>query len=66
MCRCAAGGDLEEPLIAHPQCCYFDGAQATIGCYSDVDTLRLYWRKPLSTTPCPLGALCGNGFGDLG
>jgi len=43
MCRCAAaGGDLEEPLIAHPQCCYFEGAQGTIGCYTDVDTLRPY------------------------
>jgi hypothetical protein len=47
MCRCAAGGDLEEPLIAHPQCCYFEGAQGTIGCYSDVATLRPYWRKLL-------------------
>jgi hypothetical protein len=46
MCRCAAaGGDLEEPLIAHPQCCYFEGAQGTTGCYSDVDTPRPHWRK---------------------
>jgi hypothetical protein len=29
--------DLEEPLIAHPQCCYFDGAKGTIGCQSYED-----------------------------
>jgi hypothetical protein len=32
-------------LIAHPHCCYFESAQGTIGCYSDVETLRPYWRK---------------------
>jgi hypothetical protein len=41
----ASGVGLEEPLIAHPQCCYFDGAQGTIGCQSEVDTPRPYWRK---------------------
>jgi hypothetical protein len=34
--------DLEEPLIAHPQCCYFDGAKGTIGCQSYADTPRPY------------------------
>jgi hypothetical protein len=29
------------------QCCYFDGAQGTIVCQSEVDTLRPYWRKLL-------------------
>jgi hypothetical protein len=32
-------------LIAYPQCCYFEGAQGTIECYSDVEMLRPYWRK---------------------
>jgi hypothetical protein len=41
----ASGVGLEEPLIAHPQCGYFDGAQGTIGCQSEVDTPRPYWRK---------------------
>jgi hypothetical protein len=39
------GVDLEEPLIAHPQCCYFDGAQGMIGCQSEVDTPHPYWRE---------------------
>jgi hypothetical protein len=32
--HCRGAVDLEEPLIAYPQCCYFDGPQGTIGCQS--------------------------------
>jgi hypothetical protein len=32
--------DLEEPLITHPRCWYFDGAQGKIGCQSKADTPR--------------------------
>jgi hypothetical protein len=34
--------DLEEPLINHPRCWYFDGAQGKLGCQLKADTPRPY------------------------
>ncbi len=37
-----------SPGPTRAQCCYFDGAQGTIGCQSEVDTPRPYWRRLLA------------------